>query len=202
MYPTQMAIWPFVTERDDRNIERTKDIPSKLLENRIILLYGQIDDNMAASITSQLLFLEQEDPEADITMYINSPGGSVTAGFAIYDTMQYIKPDVRTIGIGIAASMAAFLLSAGTHDKRYVLPNSEVMIHQPLGGAQGQATDIQIVAKNIQRTKERLYTIMANNTGQSYDKVYEACERDNYLSAQEALDFGLVDKILGEGGDA
>lgn len=202
MYPTQMAIWPFVTERDDRNIERTKDIPSKLLENRIILLYGQIDDNMAASITSQLLFLEQEDPEADITMYINSPGGSVTAGFAIYDTMQYIKPDVRTIGIGIAASMAAFLLSAGAQDKRYVLPNSEVMIHQPLGGAQGQATDIQIVAKNIQRTKERLYTIMANNTGQSYDKVYEACERDNYLSAQEALDFGLVDKILGEGGDA
>jgi ATP-dependent Clp protease protease subunit len=172
------------------------------LENRIILLYGQIDDNMAASITSQLLFLEQEDPEADITMYINSPGGSVTAGFAIYDTMQYIKPDVRTIGIGIAASMAAFLLSAGAHDKRYVLPNSEVMIHQPLGGAQGQATDIQIVAKNIQRTKERLYTIMAHNTGQSYDKVYEACERDNYLSAQEALDFGLVDKILGEGGDA
>ena len=202
MYPTQMAIWPFVTERDDRNIERTKDIPSKLLENRIILLYGTIDDNMAASITSQLLFLEQEDPEADITMYINSPGGSVTAGFAIYDTMQYIKPDVRTIGIGIAASMAAFLLSAGSQNKRYVLPNSEVMIHQPLGGAQGQATDIQIVAKNIQRTKERLYTIMAHNTGQSYDKVYEACERDNYLSAQEALDFGLVDKILGEGGDA
>jgi len=196
-----MAIWPLVTEKDERNIERTSDIPSKLLENRIILLYGTVDDNMAASITSQLLYLEQQDPESDITMYINSPGGSVTAGMAIYDTMQYIKPDVRTVGLGLAASMAAFLLSSGAHGKRYVLPNSEVMIHQPLGGAQGQATDIQIVARNIQRTKERLYNIMVENTGQTYDKVYEACERDNYLSAEEAVKFGLVDRIFGKGED-
>ena len=191
-----MAIWPLVTERDERNVERTSDIPSKLLESRVILLYGPIDDTMAASISAQLLFLEQQDPESDITMYINSPGGSVTAGFAIYDTMQYIKPDVITVGMGMSASMAAFLLLSGAPGKRYVLPNSEVMIHQPLGGAQGQATDIQIVAKNIQRTKERLYKIIAKNTGKTYDEVYAACERDNYLDAQEAVDFGLVDKIL------
>lgn len=194
-----MTIWPLVTERDERNVERTSDIPSKLLESRVILLYGPIDDNMAASISAQLLFLEQQDPESDITMYINSPGGSVTAGFAIYDTMQYIKPDVITVGMGMSASMAAFLLSSGAPNKRYVLPNSEVMIHQPLGGAQGQATDIQIVAKNIQRTKERLYRIIAENTGKTYDEVYEACERDNYLNAEEAVEFGLVDKILTKG---
>ena len=191
-----MAIWASVIEKDERNIERIYDIPSKLLENRIVLLYGAIDDNMAASISAQLLFLAQQDPESDITMYINSPGGSVTSGFTIYDTMQYIKPDVATIGMGLSASMAAFLLCSGAPGKRYVLPNSEVMIHQPLGGAQGQATDIQIVAKNIQRTKERLYRIIAGNTGKSYDEVYEACERDNYMTPQEALDFGLVDKIL------
>ena len=191
-----MAIWPSVIEKDERNIERIYDIPSKLLENRIVLLYGAIDDNMAASISAQLLFLAQQDPESDITMYINSPGGSVTSGFTIYDTMQYIKPDVATIGMGMSASMAAFLLCSGAPNKRYVLPNSEVMIHQPLGGAQGQATDIQIVAKNIQRTKERLYHIIAEHTGKSYDEVYEACERDNYMTAEEALDFGLVDKIL------
>ena len=191
-----MALWPSVIEKDDRNIERIYDIPSKLLENRIILLYGPIDDNMAASISSQLLFLEQQNPESDITMYINSPGGSVTSGFTIYDTMQYIKPDIVTIGMGLSASMAAFLLCSGAHGKRFVLPNSEVMIHQPLGGAQGQATDIQIVAKNIQRTKERLYQIIAANTGKTYDEIYEACERDNYLSAEEAVTFGLVDKIL------
>lgn len=191
-----MPLWPLVTERDERNIERTSDIPSKLLESRVILLYGPIDDAMAASISAQLLFLEQQDPESDITLYINSPGGSVTSGFTIYDTMQYIKPDVVTVGMGMSASMAAFLLSSGAPGKRYVLPNSEVMIHQPLGGAQGQATDIQIVAKNIQRTKERLYNIIAKNTNQSYDTIYEACERDNYLTAEEAVAFGLVDKIL------
>ena len=191
-----MAIWPSVIEKDERNIERIYDIPSKLLENRIVLLYGPIDDNMAASISAQLLFLAQQDPESDITMYINSPGGSVTSGFTIYDTMEHIKPDVATIGMGMSASMAAFLLSSGAKGKRYVLPNSEVMIHQPLGGAQGQATDIQIVAKNIQRTKERLYKIIADNTGKSYDDVYAACERDNYMTAEEALEFGLVDKIL------
>lgn len=191
-----MAIWPSVIEKDERNIERIYDIPSKLLENRIILLYGSIDDSMAASISAQLLFLAQQDSESDITLYINSPGGSVTSGFTIYDTMQHIKPDVVTIGMGMSASMAAFLLCSGAKGKRYVLPNSEVMIHQPLGGAQGQATDIQIVAKNIQRTKERLYNIIAANTGKTYDEIYDACERDNYLTAQEAVDFGLVDKIL------
>ena len=191
-----MAHWPLVTERDERNVERTSDILSKLLESRIILLCGPIDDEMAASITAQLLFLEQQDPESDITMYINSPGGSVTSGFMIYDTMQHIKPDVVTVGMGLSASMAAFLLSSGAPGKRYVLPNSEVMIHQPLGGAQGQATDIQIVAKNIQRTKERLYQIIAKNTNKSYDEIYNACERDNYLTAEEAVEFGLVDKIF------
>ena len=191
-----MTRWPLVTERDERNIERTSDIPSKLLESRIVLLYGPIDDDMAASISGQLLFLEQQDPESDITLYINSPGGSVTSGFTIYDTMQHIKPNVVTIGMGLSASMAAFLLCSGAKGKRYVLPNSEVMIHQPLGGIQGQATDIQIVAKNIQRTKERLYKIIASNTGKTYDEVYEACERDNYLTAEEAVEFGLADKIL------
>ncbi len=191
-----MTRWPLVTERDERNIERTSDIPSKLLESRIVLLYGPIDDDMAASISAQLLFLEQQDPESDITLYINSPGGSVTSGFTIYDTMQYIKPNVVTIGMGLSASMAAFLLCSGAKGKRYVLPNSEVMIHQPLGGIQGQATDIQIVAKNIQRTKEQLYKIIASNTGKSYEEVYEACERDNYLTAEEAVEFGLADKIL------
>lgn len=191
-----MAHWPLVTERDERNIERTSDILSKLLESRIILLCGPIDDEMAASITAQLLFLEQQDPESDITMYINSPGGSVTSGFMIYDTMQHIKPDIVTVGMGLSASMAAFLLSSGAPGKRYALPNSEVMIHQPLGGAQGQATDIQIAAKNIQRTKERLYQIIAKNTNKSYDEIYNACERDNYLTAEEAVEFGLVDKIF------
>ena len=191
-----MTRWPLVTERDERNIERTSDIPSKLLESRIVLLYGPIDDDMAASISGQLLFLEQQDPESDITLYINSPGGSVTSGFTIYDTMQHIKPNVVTIGMGLSASMAAFLLCSGAKGKRYVLPNSEVMIHQPLGGIQGQATDIQIVAKNIQRIKERLYKIIASNTGKTYDEVYEACERDNYLTAEEAVEFGLADKIL------
>lgn len=194
-----MARWPLGTEQNERNVERTSDILSKLLESRIILLNGPIDDDMAASISAQLLFLEQQDPESDITMYINSPGGSVTAGFAIYDTMQYVKPDIVTVGMGLSASMAAFLLCSGAPNKRYVLPNSEVMIHQPLGGAQGQATDIQIVAKNIQRVKERLYKIIAKNTNKTYDEIYDACERDNYLTAEEAVEFGLVDKILEKG---
>lgn len=195
-----MVFWPSVREKDERNIERISDIPSKLLDNRVILLYGPIDDNMAASISSQLLFLAQEDPESDITMYINSPGGSVTSGFTIYDTMQFIKPDVKTIGMGMSASMAAFLLCSGAKGKRFVLPNSEVMIHQPLGGAQGQATDIEIVAKNISRIKKNLYEIMAKNTGKEYQEIYDACERDNYLSAEEAVEFGLVDHILTPGG--
>jgi ATP-dependent Clp protease protease subunit len=195
-----MVFWPSVREKDERNIERISDIPSKLLDNRVILLYGPIDDNMAASISSQLLFLAQEDPESDITMYINSPGGSVTSGFTIYDTMQFIKPDVKTIGMGMSASMAAFLLCSGAKGKRFVLPNSEVMIHQPLGGAQGQATDIEIVAKNISRIKKNLYEIMAKNTGKEYQEIYDACERDNYLSAEEAVEFGLVDRILTPGG--
>lgn len=195
-----MVFWPSVREKDERNIERISDIPSKLLDNRVILLYGQIDDNMAASISSQLLFLAQEDPESDITMYINSPGGSVTSGFTIYDTMQFIKPDVKTIGMGMSASMAAFLLCSGAKGKRFVLPNSEVMIHQPLGGAQGQATDIEIAAKNISRIKKNLYEIMAKNTGKEFQEIYDACERDNYLSAQEAVEFGLVDHILTPGG--
>lgn len=195
-----MVFWPSVREKDERNIERISDIPSKLLDNRVILLYGQIDDNMAASISSQLLFLAQEDPESDITMYINSPGGSVTSGFTIYDTMQFIKPDVKTIGMGMSASMAAFLLCSGAKGKRFVLPNSEVMIHQPLGGAQGQATDIEIAAKNISRIKKNLYEIMAKNTGKEFQEIYDACERDNYLSAEEAVEFGLVDRILTPGG--
>lgn len=195
-----MVFWPSVREKDERNIERISDIPSKLLDNRVILLYGPIDDNMAASISSQLLFLAQEDPESDITMYINSPGGSVTSGFTIYDTMQFIKPDVKTIGMGMSASMAAFLLCSGAKGKRFVLPNSEVMIHQPLGGAQGQATDIEIVAKNISRIKKNLYEIMAKNTGKEFQEIYDACERDNYLSAEEAVEFGLVDRILTPGG--
>jgi len=195
-----MVFWPSVREKDERNIERISDIPSKLLDNRVILLYGPIDDNMAASISSQLLFLTQEDPESDITMYINSPGGSVTSGFTIYDTMQFIKPDVKTIGMGMSASMAAFLLCSGAKGKRFVLPNSEVMIHQPLGGAQGQATDIEIVAKNISRIKKNLYEIMAKNTGKEFQEIYDACERDNYLSAEEAVEFGLVDRILTPGG--
>ena len=166
-----MVFWPSVREKDERNIERISDIPSKLLDNRVILLYGPIDDNMAASISSQLLFLAQEDPESDITMYINSPGGSVTSGFTIYDTMQFIKPDVKTIGMGMSASMAAFLLCSGAKGKRFVLPNSEVMIHQPLGGAQGQATDIEIIAKNIGRIKKNLYEIMAKNTGKEFQEI-------------------------------
>jgi ATP-dependent Clp protease protease subunit len=191
-----MAFWPYARDLDDTGRERVSDLMTRLLEERIVLVYGEINDDMAASITSQLLFLEQQDPDADITMYINSPGGSVTAGMAIYDTMNFIRPHVKTIALGIAASMAAFLLCSGTKGKRYALPNSEIMIHQPLGGVQGQATEIEIVYKNISRIKKRIYDIIAKNTGQSYETVDKACDRDNYLTAEEALKFGLVDKIM------
>ncbi len=191
-----MMYWPYTKELDDRGREKSSDLLSRLLEERIILLYGAIDDDMAASITSQLLFLTQQDPDADITMYINSPGGSVTAGMTIYDTMNYISPDVKTIGMGMSASMGAFLLCSGAKGKRYVLPNSEVMIHQPLGGAQGQATEIEIAYRNISRTKKRIYEIMAKNTGKSYKEIEKACDRDHYMTAEEALEFGLIDKII------
>lgn len=191
-----MAYWPYARELDDRGREKSSDLLSRLLEDRIVLVYGKIDDDMAASITSQLLFLTQQDPDADITMYINSPGGSVTSGMAIYDTMNYIKPDVKTIGIGMSASMGAFLLSSGTKGKRYVLPNSEVMIHQPLTGAQGQVTEIEIVYKNVSRIRERMYRIMAEQTGKSFEEIEKACDRDNYMSAEEAVNFGLVDEII------
>lgn len=191
-----MAYWPYARELDDRGRERSSDLLSRLLEDRIVLVYGKIDDDMAASITSQLLFLTQQDPDSDITMYINSPGGSVTSGMAIYDTMNYIKPDVKTIGIGMSASMGAFLLSSGAKGKRYVLPNSEVMIHQPLTGAQGQVTEIEIVYKNVSRIRERMYRIMAEQTGKSFEEIEKACDRDNYMSAEEAVNFGLVDEII------
>ncbi|MBR4743411.1 MAG: ATP-dependent Clp protease proteolytic subunit, partial [Oscillospiraceae bacterium] len=167
-----------------------------LLNDRIVFLGEEVTDISANIVVAQLLFLEAQDPEKDIQFYINSPGGSVTAGMAIYDTMQYIKPDVSTICIGMAASMGAFLLSSGTKGKRYALPNSEIMIHQPSGGFRGQATDISIHAKNILRVKENLNRILSENSGQPLDVVTAACERDNFMSAQEALDFGLIDKVI------
>lgn len=178
------------------NGERAYDIFSRLLEDRIIMLTGEVTDETAALVTSQLLYLESVDPDKDIYLYINSPGGSVTAGMAIYDTMNFIKCDVSTICMGMAASMGAFLLSSGTKGKRYVLPNSEVMIHQPLGGAQGQATEIDIVAKHILKIRERLNGILAKNTGKAISQIAMDTERDNYLSAKEALDYGLVDDII------
>jgi ATP-dependent Clp protease protease subunit len=182
-----MAYWPYARELDDRGAEKSSDLLSRLLEERIILLYGEINDDMAASITSQLLFLAQQDPESDITMYINSPGGSVTSGMTIYDTMNYISPDVKTIGMGMSASMGAFLLCAGAKGKRYVLPNSEVMIHQPLGGAQGQVTEIEIAYKNIARTRKKIYEIMSEQTGKSFKEIEKACDRDHYMTAEEAV---------------
>lgn len=176
--------------------ERAYDIYSRLLKDRIIMLSGEINDAMSATICAELLFLASEDTEKDIQLYINSPGGSVTAGLAIYDTMNFIQPDISTVCMGIAASMGAFLLSSGAPGKRICLPNAEVMIHQPLGGAQGQATDIHIAAEHIVKTKERLTRILAKNTGKDYDTIYAACERDNYLTAEEAKDFGLIDKIV------
>ena len=190
-----MALVPYVIEQTNRG-ERSYDIFSRLLSDRIIVLSDEVNDATASLVVAQLLFLEGQDPEKDISLYINSPGGSVTAGMAIYDTMQYIKCDVSTICMGMAASMGAFLLSSGAKGKRFALPNSEIMIHQPLGGAQGQATEIKIVADHILRTREKLNRILAQNTGKSIEEIARDTERDNYLSADEALEYGLVDKVL------
>ena len=186
---------PMVVEQSNRG-ERSYDIYSRLLEDRIIFLSGEIDDNTANLIVAQLIFLEGKDPDKDIMMYINSPGGSVVAGIAIYDTMNYIKCDVNTICVGMAASMAAVLLSAGAKGKRYALPNSEIMIHQPLGGAQGQASDIAIHAEHILKTKKRLNRILANNSGQPLEVIERDTDRDNFLSSEQALKYGLIDKIF------
>ena len=186
---------PYVIEQTGRG-ERSYDIYSRLLKDRIIFLSSEIVDDVANSIVAQMLFLESEDPEKDINIYINSPGGSVTAGLAIYDTMQYIKPQVSTICVGLAASMAAILLAGGAKGKRLALPNAEVMIHQPLGGARGQASDIEIQAKNIIKTKERMNRILASHTGQDYDTIARDTDRDNYMTAEEALKYGLIDKII------
>ena len=176
--------------------ERSYDIYSRLLEDRIIFLNGEIDDNVANLVIAQLIYLEGKNPDKDIFIYINSPGGSVSAGFAIYDTMQYIKCDVTTICVGLAASMAAFLLSSGTKGKRFVLPNSEIMIHQPLGGAQGQASDIEIQARHIARIKQKLNTILSENTGKSLKVIEKDTDRDNFMSAKEAVNYRLIDKVL------
>ena len=189
-----MNLIPYVVEQTSRG-ERSYDIYSRLLKDRIVFLSGEIDDAMANTVVAQLLFLEMEDPDAEISLYINSPGGSVTAGMAIYDTMQYIRPQVRTVCIGMAASMGAFLLMAGEKGKRLALPNSEVMIHQPLGGAQGQATDVQIRAEWLMRTKTKMLDMMSEMTGQPRDKVAADCERDYFMTAQEALDYHIIDEI-------
>ena len=190
-----MSLIPYVVEQTSRG-ERSYDIYSRLLKERIIFLGEEVNDVSASIVVAQLLFLEAEDPEKDIQIYINSPGGSVTAGMAIYDTMQYVKCDVSTICIGMAASMGAFLLAGGTKGKRMALPNAEIMIHQPLGGAQGQATEIEIAAKQILKTKEKLNLILAANTGQDYEVVAADTERDNWKSAEEALAYGLIDKVV------
>jgi len=190
-----MVLIPTVIEQTNRG-ERAYDIYSRLLKDRIIMLGSGIDDNVANSIVAQLLFLEAEDPDKDISLYINSPGGSITAGMAIYDTMQFIKSDVSTICTGMAASMGAFLLAAGEKGKRYALPNSEVMIHQPLGGTQGQATDIEIHARRIIQMKEKMNQILSERTGQPLDVVSRDTERDNFMSADRAAEYGLIDKIL------
>lgn len=186
---------PYVIEKTSHG-ERSFDIYSRLLVDRIVLLSGEINDAVANSVIAQLLFLAAEDPDKDICLYINSPGGSVTAGMAIYDTMNYIKPDVSTICLGLAASMGAFLLSSGAKGKRYSLPNSEIMIHQVLGGYSGQATDIEIHTKNILRVKERMNTILAENCGKSVKQVKADTERDNFMFAKDALDYGIIDKII------
>lgn len=190
-----MSLVPYVVEQTSRG-ERSYDIYSRLLKDRIIFLGEEVNETTASLTVAQLLFLEAEDPGKDIQLYINSPGGVVTAGLAIYDTMQYIKCDVSTICIGLAASMGAFLLAGGAKGKRFALPNAEVMIHQPSGGAKGQATDIQIVAENILKTKKRLNEILAANTGQPYEVIAEDTERDNYMSAQEAKAYGLIDDVI------
>mgnify|MGYP000813181631 CR=1 FL=1 len=191
-----MALVPYVIEQTSRGGERSYDIYSRLLKERIIFLADEVNDQTASLVVAQLLFLESEDPNKDIQLYINSPGGSVTAGMAIYDTMNYIKCDVSTICIGMAASMGAFLLSSGAKGKRLALPNAEVMIHQTSGGAKGQATEIQIVAENILKTKKKLNEILAANTGQTVEKIAEDTERDNFMSAEEAKAYGLIDEIV------
>ena len=190
-----MSLVPYVVEQTSRG-ERSFDIFSRLLNDRIIFLSEEVNDTTASLVVAQLLYLEAQDPDKDIQFYINSPGGSVTAGMAIYDTMQYIKCDVATICVGMAASMGAFLLSAGAKGKRMALPNAEIMIHQPSAGTQGQITDMAIHLKRLQVIKERMNKIMAENTGNSVEVVTEACERDNFMSAQEALEFGLIDRVL------
>ena len=190
-----MSLVPYVIEQTSRG-ERSYDIYSRLLKERIIFLGEEVNDVTAGLVVSQLLFLEKEDPDKDINLYINSPGGSVTAGMAIYDTMQYVKCDVSTMCMGMAASMGAFLLSGGTKGKRLALPNAEIMIHQPSGGAQGQATEIEIAAEHILRTKKKLNTILSENTGQPYETIVKDTERDNWLTAQEALEYGLIDKVM------
>lgn len=195
MIQTNMLSMPYVIEQTNTG-ERTYDIFSRLLKDRIIMLTGEITDDTATVICSQLLFLANENATKDISLYINSPGGSVMAGMAIYDTMNFVKPDVSTVCMGMAASMGAFLLSSGQKGKRLCLPNAEVMIHQPLGGAQGQASDMEIAVNHILRTKEKLNSILSNNTGQTIDTIKRETDRDNWFSAKEALDFGLVDKII------
>jgi len=193
--PQDIGMIPMVIETSGRG-ERAYDIYSRLLKERVIFLVGPINDQMANLVVAQMLFLESENPEKDIHLYINSPGGSISSGMAIYDTMQFIKPDVSTLCIGMAASMGAFLLQAGAKEKRFALPNSTVMIHQPLGGFQGQATDIEIHAKYILSLRERLYTLMSEHTGRSVEEISRDSERDNFLTASEALDYGLIDQVL------
>ena len=190
-----LGMVPMVIEQSGRG-ERAYDIYSRLLKERVIFLVGPVNDHTANLVVAQLLFLESENPDKDISLYINSPGGSVSAGLAIYDTMQFIKPDVSTLCTGLAASMGAFLLAAGAKGKRYSLPNSKIMIHQPLGGAQGQATEIEIAAREILKTREQLNKILAETTGQPLEKVNQDTERDYFLSAQEAKDYGLVDQVI------
>ena len=190
-----MSLVPYVVEQTSRG-ERSYDIFSRLLNDRIIFLSEEVNDTTASLVVAQLLYLEAQDPDKDIQFYINSPGGSVTAGMAIYDTMQYIKCDVATICVGLAASMGAFLLSAGTKGKRMALPNSEIMIHQPSAGTQGQITDMTIHLRRLEKVKERMNRLLSENTGKPYEEVVAACERDNFLSPQEALEFGLIDRVL------
>ena len=190
-----MSLVPYVVEQTSRG-ERSYDIFSRLLNDRIVMLCEEVNDTTASLVVAQLLYLEAQDPDKDIQFYINSPGGSVSAGLAIYDTMQYIKADVSTICIGMAAAMGAFLLSSGAKGKRIALPNAEIMIHQPSGGSQGQATDIQIQAAHILRIKEKLNRILSENTGKPLETIAADCERDNFMTAEEALDYGLIDKII------
>ena len=190
-----MSLVPYVVEQTSRG-ERSYDIFSRLLNDRIIMLNDEVNNTTASLVVAQLLYLEGQDPDKDISLYINSPGGAITAGMAIYDTMQYIKCDVSTICMGMAASMGAFLLAAGAKGKRYALPNAEIMIHQPSGGAQGQATDIQIQAERILQTKKSLNTILAERTGQPYEVICKDTERDNFMTAQQAMEYGLIDKVI------